>query len=352
MAVHAVIMAGGKGERLWPLSTPDMPKQLHSFDMGESLLRSTYERLKEIAGNERIYAVTNAAIAAKVREQIPEIPAENVLVEPIGRNTAPCIAYAALVISRKDPDAVMAVFPADHMLSDRRRFNDAITFGIDALKEHPGLLITLGMVPGHPETGYGYIAPGELIAGGTSHCLHRVVTFREKPDKKTAQEYIERGYLWNAGMFLWRVDTILDAFRTCLPRMYDLLSEMAGRKVIQAEDVRMFYERVDAVSIDYGVMEKATDVGVIPAGFGWNDIGSWDALAKMLPSDACGNVSGGDTLLEDSSNNIVWASQKKVVLLGVEDLVVVEGRDAILVCPRKRSQDVSRISRLAGERPK
>jgi mannose-1-phosphate guanylyltransferase len=245
----------------------------------------------------------------------------------------------------------MAVFPADHWISDRLGFTAAIGFGIEALREHPRLLITLGMVPDHPETGYGYIAPGEVAARGASHRLHRVLTFREKPDLKTAETYIEKGFLWNAGMFLWRVDTILDAFRVHLPGMHALLSAMNERPEIRDEDVREFYDRVEAVSIDYGVMEKASGVGVIPAGFGWNDIGSWDALGRIVPGDASGNAVSGDTLLEDASGNVVWATRKKIVLLGLNDLVVVEGRDAILVCPRTRSQDVSRVARLvAGDR--
>jgi mannose-1-phosphate guanylyltransferase len=352
MAVHAVIMAGGRGERLWPLSTPGMPKQLHSFGMAGSLLRSTYGRMSGITVSERVYAVTNAEIAGKVQEQLPEVPAENILVEPVGRNTAPCIAYAALAISRKDPDAVMAVFPADHLVADHARFTEAISFGIDMLRDHPELLITLGMVPNHPETGYGYIAPGEVIAGDREHRLHRVVTFREKPDLETAKEYIDNGFLWNAGMFLWRADTILDAFRAHLPRLYSHLSAMASRAAIRTEDVREFYEKVEAVSIDYGVMEKASDAGVIPAEFGWNDIGSWDALGKILPGDMNGNVINGDALLHESSGSVVWSTEKKVVLLGIQDLVVVEGEEAILICPRKRSQDIGRISRLAGGKSK
>lgn len=349
MAVHAVIMAGGKGERLWPLSTADMPKQLHSFGTGRSLLRSTFERLEGITDASRVYVVTNSGIAGKVSGHLPELPAENILVEPVGRNTAPCIAYAALQISKKDPDAVMAVFPADHLVGDGEGFRKAITFGIDALAGRPELLVTLGMVPDHPETGYGYIAPGETLDSDGPFTLHRVLTFREKPDMKTAEEYISRGFLWNAGMFIWRVHTILEAFRRYLPLMYGLLGDMGAQGDVTKEEVDAFYSAVDPISIDYGVMEKASDVAVVPADFGWNDIGSWDALGKMLPRDGSGNVTQGDVLLEDSANNVVWAGDKKVVLIGVEDLVVVEGKNEILVCPRKQSQLVSLVSKkIAG----
>ncbi|MFY9398957.1 MAG: sugar phosphate nucleotidyltransferase, partial [Desulfomonilia bacterium] len=174
MPVYVVIMAGGRGERLWPLSTPEEPKQLHCFGTRMSLLRSTFERAAALTVSEHIYVVTGEGIAAKVLRELPELPPENVLVEPVGRNTAPCIAYAAAVISRRDPEAVMAVFPSDHLISDPDRFTRAISFGIEALKSHPGLLITLGMVPDHPETGYGYIAPGDVMADDGNHRLHRV----------------------------------------------------------------------------------------------------------------------------------------------------------------------------------
>lgn len=346
MAVHAVIMAGGKGERLWPVSMPGMPKQLLSFGTGKSLLRSTFERLSGITGSSNIYIVTNTEIAEKVQQQLPELPAGNILVEPVGRNTAPCIAYAALHISKKDPEAVMAVFPADHLIGNEAGFQGAISFGIDALAASPEVLITLGMVPDHPETGYGYIAPGNIIDQEGDYSLHRVITFKEKPDEATAQTYIDKGFLWNAGMFIWRVEAILNAFRTHMPRMYGRLMSMGLHGEITEAEIREFYEAVEPISIDYGIMEKASSAGVIPAEFGWDDIGSWDALGKILPLDESGNVIKGDALLDDSTNNVVWATGKKIVLIGVEDLVIVEGEDAILVCPRKKSQHVSKIAKL------
>ncbi len=345
MAIHAVIMAGGKGERLWPVSKPGMPKQLHSFGTGKSLLRSTFERLNGITGSSNIYIVTNAEIAGKVQEQLPELTPGNILVEPVGRNTAPCIAYAALHISKKDPDAVMAVFPADHLIGKEADFHGAISFGINALAAWPDVLITLGMVPDHPETGYGYIAPGNIIDHDGDFSLRRVLTFKEKPDAATAREYIDKGFLWNAGMFIWRVDAILNAFRAHMPRMYGQLMSMGVGGEITEGELREFYETVEPISIDYGIMEKVSSAGVIPAEFGWDDIGSWDALGKILPRDESGNVIKGDALLEDSTNNVVWATDKKIVLIGVEDLVVIEGEEAILVCPRKKSQHVSKIAK-------
>lgn len=345
MAIHAVIMAGGKGERLWPLSKPDMPKQLHSFGTGKSLLRNTFERLTGLTDSSRIYVVTNAEIAGKVQEQLPEVPAANILVEPFGRNTAPCIAYAALVISQKDPDAVMTVFPADHLIGNSDCFLGALKFGIDTLAGRPEILITLGMVPDHPETGYGYIAPGNIIDDNGEFKLHGVITFKEKPDEATAAAYIAKGFLWNAGMFLWRVDSILKAFRSYMPRMYGQLMSMGAQGGITPREVQEFYESTESISIDYGVMEKASAIGVIPADFGWDDIGSWDALGKILPRDESGNVVQGDVLLEDSANNVVWNTEKRIVLIGINDLVVVESEDSILVCPRNKSQQVSKVAK-------
>jgi mannose-1-phosphate guanylyltransferase len=343
MAVHAVIMAGGRGERLWPFSKPDMPKQLHAFGTGKSLIRSTYERLTGIADSSSIYVVTGADIAGGIREHLPELPVENILIEPVGRNTAPCIAYAAVHISRKDPDAVMAVFPADHLVGEPEKFLQAISFGIRSLSSKPELLVTLGLLPDHPETGYGYIAPGETLVRTDGLTLHRVLSFREKPDEATAGQYIEQGYLWNAGMFLWRIDTVLEAFRKHLPIMYGQAMDMVDGGGITPGKVNEFYFSVEAVSIDYGIMEKASDVAVIPARFGWNDIGSWDALGKTLPRDEWGNTCQGDVVVEDAKDNVAWSTGKKIALIGVQNLVVVEGDDAILVCPRTRSQDVGKL---------
>ncbi|MRR14445.1 mannose-1-phosphate guanylyltransferase [archaeon] len=345
MRVHAVIMAGGKGERLWPVSQSDMPKQLHSFGADKSLLRMTFERISALTDSENIYVVTNAEIAHKVHEQLPELPEENILAEPVGRNTAPCIAYAARVISLKDPEAVMAVFPADHLIGNTGKFIDSIVFGLDSLVGRPELLITLGIVPDHPETGYGYIAPGEVIDRDGNMQLHRVITFHEKPDSDKAGQYISKGFLWNAGMFIWRVDTILESFRKHLPIMFGQIMSLGHCGEISRAELEEFYRTVDPVSIDYGVMEKASSVGVIPAEFGWNDIGSWDALAKILPGDAEGNTIRGDVILDDSFGNLVWSGGKKIVLIGVNDLVVVETDESILVCPRSSSQHVSRIAK-------
>ncbi|HOO37879.1 MAG TPA: mannose-1-phosphate guanylyltransferase [Deltaproteobacteria bacterium] len=343
MALHVVIMAGGKGERLWPLSTHNTPKQLLSFGLEKSLLRATVDRTAGLTDKEHVYVVTNTAIADKVHEQLPDLPRENILAEPIGRNTAPCIAYAAAMISLKDNNAVMAVFPSDHLVGDPEGFTRALRFALDALKTYPHLLITLGMVPDHPETGYGYIAPGEILFSDEGFKLYKVNTFHEKPGREKALEYMEEGCLWNAGMFLWRVDTILEEFRQHTPGMYDDLMALRASMKQGRDKIAAFYERVESVSIDYAVMEKTRNAATIPAEFGWNDIGSFDAIGKVLPPDGHANVVSGDVVLEESSGNVVFSSGKKIVVMDAKDLVVIEGEDAILVCPRDASQRISAL---------
>lgn len=345
MALYVVIMAGGKGERLWPLSREEMPKQLLSFGMHKSLLRFTVERTARLTPKEHIYVVTNSSIADKVCEQLPDIPRENILAEPVGRNTAVCIAYAAAKISLVDPDAVMAVFPSDHIINNPEAFVHAVEFGLDALNTHPELLVTLGMIPTHPETGYGYIAPGETLKRDAGLRLCRVTAFHEKPGREKAQEYIGKGCLWNAGMFLWRVDAILAEFSRLMPGMYHHLAALKSSMIEQRDDIAAFYESVEPVSIDYGVMEKTHNAAVIPVDFGWNDIGSWDAIGKVLAGDNNANVTSGSVIMQEAGNNVVFSTTKKIVVMGVHDLVVVEGEDAILVCPRDKSQGVSTLIR-------
>lgn len=343
MHVYVVIMAGGKGERLWPLSKGHRPKQLLSLGSDKSLLRATFDRTVQLTKPEYVYVVTNEQIADTVRKQLPEVPVDNILAEPVGRNTAPCIAYAAASISLKDPDAVMAIFPSDQLISNEDEFFNAVRFGIDSLTEHPELLITLGMIPDRPETGYGYIDPGEVVVQDKGFELHLVNRFHEKPQISKAVEYLEQGCLWNAGMFLWRVDTILHEFKELMPGMYHDLTALRSSMLGGKSEISTFYDQVAPISIDYGIMEKTRHAATIPAEFGWNDIGSWDAVGNILAADDSGNVISGDVIMEESKNNVVFSTLKKIVVIGVEDLVVVEGESEILVCPRNRSQELSLV---------
>lgn len=344
-----MIMAGGKGERLWPLSNPGRPKQLIGFDGRGSLVRQTLERLHGFAPFEKIWVMTGIEIANQVAIGLPELPGKNIIAEPFGRNTAPCIAFAASLVARQDKDGIMAVFPSDHMIADTGAFRRGLDVAIGFLEKNPHHLLTLGIVPSHPETGYGYIEPGEIVwhdPGDHSGLkVQRVQRFIEKPDIASAKTYVDKGCLWNAGMFVWRVDAILKAFERDMPVMHKTLMDAWQRYSDPNEVLESFYSHTKAISVDYAIMEKADNAVVIPVDIGWNDIGSWDALGKVLEADSNNNAFNGDVVFEDSGNNVVWAGGKRVVLLGMEDTVVVEGDDAILVCPRSRAQEVSGIAK-------
>ena len=349
MALQVVIMAGGKGERLWPVSSPDLPKQLIPFNGNKSLLRITFERSLELASPDNIYVVTSKNLASKIKEHLPELPVDNILAEPIGKNTAPCIGYAAVVISKKDPEAVMVVFPSDHLINEPAKLRDAIFFGNKALQAHPELLITLGIVPDRPETGYGYIAPETVLLSQGEFVIKRVKAFHEKPARVLAEQYLKSGYLWNAGMFLWRVDTILEMFSLYMSDLNTELMKLRSAIDDDPDSVDRFYRAAPKVSIDYGIMEKAERVAVIPVDFGWNDVGSWDAMDSVFSTDGSGNTVRGSAEVIDSERNVIWSTDKPIVLIGVNDLVIVEGPDAILVCPRSRAQHVSMVAKKLDE---
>jgi mannose-1-phosphate guanylyltransferase len=350
MSLQVVIMAGGKGERLWPVSSPDFPKQLIPFNGKNSLLRITFERSLELASPDNIYVVTSKSLASKVNEELPELPPANILAEPVGKNTAPCIGYAAVVISKKDPEAVMVVFPSDHLINEPAKLRDTVFFGNKALQAHPELLITLGIVPDRPETGYGYIAPETILLSQGEFTIKRVKSFHEKPARVLAEQYLKSGYLWNAGMFLWRVDTILEMFSLYMSDLHGELMKLKSTIDDDPDAVERFYHDAPKVSIDYGIMEKAERVAVIPVDFGWNDVGSWDAMDSLFSSDESGNTVRGSAEIIDSERNVVWSTDKPIVLIGVNDLVIVEGPDAILVCPRNKAQHVSTVAKKLGDR--
>lgn len=345
MSLFAVIMAGGKGERLWPVSTPAMPKQLIAFNGNKSLLRTTVDRLLPLTSPEKICCVTGRDVAAAIASDLYEIPAGNILVEPFGRNTAPCVAFAAAWIKRLDPDAVMAIFPSDHDISDSDMFRRVVSFGVNCLDDQPEMLLTIGIMPTHPETGYGYISPQNTLKEDGVLSLLKVGNFHEKPDAARAEEYIRRGYLWNAGMFIWKVGTILSELEKNAPGLYEKTRELMDSG-FRDEDILKFYSAAESISIDFAIMEKSENVGVIPASFGWNDVGSWSAVTKLLEKDVCLNAIHGDAFTYQSSDNVIWSTGKKIVLIGIDDIAVVEGEDAILVSKKSMSQDLSKVLQL------
>lgn len=354
LRTYAVVMAGGQGTRFWPASRKRRPKQLLPILGRRTMIQETVARLKGIARPAETLVVTGAEQAALVRRQVPALPAANVLVEPVGRNTAPCIALAAEVILAREPDALMVVLPADHAIGDVASFRTALRRAA-ALAAAGDLLVTIGIRPTYAETGYGYIEVGEAL-DRRRPAAWRARAFHEKPDRRRAARYCAAGrFLWNSGMFVWRASVVRRAFEEHLPQVAAALRPVgAARSPRQLSlALRRAYRRVESVSIDHGVMEDAENVAVVAGDFGWNDVGSWAAIPDVWGRDADGNSLRGDVLAVEARGNVVLGGKRLVALLGVEDLVVVDSDDALLVCPRARAQDIRGVvEQLRRRRPR
>ncbi len=347
---YAVIMAGGSGTRFWPASRPERPKQLLPLAPGDdrSLLRATVDRISPLVPIERVLVVTSTALAEATRADLPGLPEENLLAEPVGRNTAPCVGWAAAVIARRSPEARLMVLPADHHIGDEKTYLQTLATALDAASE--GDLVTVGLKPTRPETGYGYIEVGEPIAEE----VWRARRFVEKPTRERAEQLFASGsYLWNSGMFFFRADAILEAIEHHLPGLAKGLAELDRAAAAGSEEAAVAegYGDLPRISIDHGVMEKADGVAVVPGDFGWSDLGSWTTAWELSEKDDAGNASGSDAVLVDASGNLVRAPLGKVVaLVGVSDLVVVDTEDALLVVPRSRAQEVREVVQRLADR--
>jgi mannose-1-phosphate guanylyltransferase len=388
-ALWAVVMAGGQGTRFWPLSRATRPKQFLPLGGGEEpLLRATVRRIAGLVPPERTLVVTGAALREATLRTLPELPPDNVLAEPVGRNTAPCVGWAAATVARRDPRGVLAVLAADHHIGDDARYRAVLLRA--AAVARGGTLVTVGIVPTRPETGYGYLELGEPLrssvgresprggvgtgsgdeggrdetsddarglherSGDATPEVRRVVRFVEKPDRARAEEFLRSGrFLWNSGMFFFRADAVLAGLRAHLPELAAGLRELdvaaaAGR---EREAVERIYPTLPSVSIDVGLMEKANDVAVVHGDFGWSDVGSWTTAWELAPKDGAGNAVPDDAVVIDARGNLARARPGKVVaLVGVTDLVVVDTDDALLVLPRDRAQDVRRVVEALRER--
>ena len=347
---YAVIMAGGSGTRFWPASRRARPKQLLPLAPGDdrSLLRATVERIRPLVPVERIYVVPSAALAEATAAELSELPRENVLAEPVGRNTAPCVGWAAATVRRRDPEGVMMVLPADHHIGDPEGYRAVLEKGLEAAGE--GALVTVGIEPTRPETGYGYLEVGEALESG----VHRARRFVEKPNRQRAEQFLAAGdFLWNSGMFFFRADSILGAIDAHLPGLAAALGEFdeAAARGEEATLVASRYAELPAVSIDHGVMEKADEVLVVPGSFGWSDLGSWTTAWELADKDEDDNALLAEAVAVDASGCYVSAPEGKLVaLVGVQDLVVVDTPDALLVVPRERAQEVRAVvARLKAE---
>jgi mannose-1-phosphate guanylyltransferase len=345
MNKYAVIMAGGVGSRFWPVSRVNRPKQfLDILGMGQSLLQMTYQRFAEILPEENIYIVTNEAYRELIHEQLPSIDEQQILGEPLAKNTAPCIAYACSKIASKDKDAVVVVAPSDHLIINQKSFIEQVSKGLKFASENDAL-VTLGIKPSRPDTGYGYI---QFMPEASEPEVHKVKTFTEKPNEELAQQFMDSGeFLWNAGIFIWSMDSILGAIDEFMPDTSELFKKGEAHYFTPTEQsyIERIYPICQSISIDYGIIEKAENVFVIPSDFGWSDLGTWKSLFEVADKKDGSNVLLGDEIeLHNSDNNLVYASKKKVVILeGVKDMFVLDTPDALLICHKDKEQEVKGI---------
>lgn len=342
MQVYGVIMAGGGGTRFWPLSRREEPKQLLNLSGKDLMINETIDRIAGVADRKDIFIVTNEAQMPKMVKAVAgRVTEDHILAEPAARNTAACIGYAAMEILKKYGDGIMCVFPSDHFVKNQEEFTRILGLAVEAA-EREDKLITLGITPTFPSTGYGYIRFDRSAPG----VAKQVLEFKEKPDEETAKRYLTSGeYSWNSGMFVWKASTILEKFKELLPEIYACL-EKIGAAMNTAEEARTIaevYPTIPSISIDYGILEKSSDVLVISAEFGWNDVGSWDNLGVLYEEDENGNVLAGNQLNIDTKNCISYSGKRLIATVGVENLIIVETEDAVLVCDKSRAQDVKRI---------
>lgn len=343
MKKTALIMAGGRGERFWPKSRKNLPKQFLSLTGdGKTMIQLTVERILPIVAMEDIYIATNRDYKTLVQEQLPELPEENILCEPIGRNTAPCIGLGAIYISKKYEDAIMMVLPSDHLIKYNQMFLNTLRQGCE-LAEQGANLVTIGITPDYPETGYGYI---KFVPEQTDGHAYAVDRFVEKPSLEVAKEYLAtEQYLWNSGMFMWKVSTILDNLKQFMPDIYNGLQNIKAAIDTEEQDsvLETEFTAFPSESIDYGIMEKAQNIYILPGTFGWDDVGSWLAVERIRKSNEQGNVVNGNIITVGTKNCIIEGGQKLIATVGLEDLIIVDTPDATLICDKNSAGDIKKV---------
>ncbi|HYO81368.1 MAG TPA: mannose-1-phosphate guanylyltransferase [Bryobacteraceae bacterium] len=347
---YGLILAGGRGTRFWPRSRRTRAKQVLRFLGERSLIQATVDRLKPVIPPEQIWVLTNEYLREEVVAQLPEVPPQQILAEPAQRNTAPCIGLAAHILQSLDKDAVMGVFPADHIITNPEAYLNLVRPAFDAAEA--GSIAVIGIQPRWAETGYGYVEFQTAVEQGSSASIP-VASFREKPDGQTAEQFVAAGnFYWNAGMFFWRASTVMEAMRQHQPKTWTLLAGLPAFNAPEFMDkVAEVFPQCQDISIDYAVLEKASNVVGVPAGdIGWSDVGSWNAVYELMSRDGDGNATVTDALVEGSSGCYVDAGGKMVALLGVRDLVVVDTPDALLIADRHRSQDVGKLVKVLEQR--
>ncbi len=341
----ALIMAGGKGERFWPLSTEEKPKQFLKLLGEDTMIQMTVKRLEKLIPIERIFIVTGERYVGLVKKQLPMLPERNIIIEPIGKNTAPCIALSAFMIKKYYDNATIAVLPSDHLIKDEEEFRNVIATADCFVKENDNAIVTLGMKPCRPETGYGYIKASKSISIVNGLKIKEVDMFVEKPNHEKAEQYLrDSSFLWNGGMFVWKADTILELTKLHLRNTYNILKEIAesGKDKFE-EKLKCNYKMVDNESIDYAIMEKAKNIYVIPSEFGWDDVGTWYSVERYRDKDENNNVCIGNIININSKNNIIVGNNKPLIISGLEDIFVVESDDVILIGKKEDIKDIKDI---------
>lgn len=345
--MHVVLMAGGIGTRFWPRSRQKNPKQLLNLVSDRSMIRHTYERVKNLTSDDKILVITNQDLFELIAQHLPEIPRQNIIAEPFGKNTAPCIGLAAAIIRKRSSAAEpMIVLPADHLIKETDKFQETIQTAVTHAQESDSL-VTIGITPTYPETGYGYIQRGEPLAVIGNRTIYKVKTFAEKPNFETAKLFLKSGdFLWNSGMFIWKTSTILREFAEHQPEMsegFEQIYKAVDTDTIE-DTILDVYMRIKSISIDYAVMEVAKSVSIIEAEFTWSDLGSWEAAYAISDKDKHGNaITAENEVVIDAKNNLIYAPDKLVALIDVENLAIVDTDDALLICRKDSSQRVKEV---------
>ncbi|MFZ1518152.1 MAG: mannose-1-phosphate guanylyltransferase [Ignavibacteriaceae bacterium] len=342
MKLFAVIMAGGVGSRFWPRSKKRTPKQLLKIFGENTMIQATVNRLAGLVEKENIFVITNELQRVEVINQLSDVPEENIIEEPFGRNTAACIGLASVIIKSKDKDAITIVLPADHIIKDEEKFKEVLENAAKYANESKGL-VTIGIQPTRPETGYGYI---QIDDKAVSNNIHKVLTFAEKPNYATALRFVESGdFLWNSGMFIWRADVILDEIKNLMPDLYEGLVEIENSlsSTNFKEKLKTIYAQLKKISIDYGIMEKSSKVFLTKGTFNWSDVGSWEEVYQLSEKNEAGNAAIGNVYTNMVNDSYIYSPNKVTAVIGLDNVIVINHGDTVLICRRDKAQDVKEI---------